>query len=197
MIGHLKGKIISKSPPEVLLEVQGIGYEVLCPMSTIYELDNLSDDVLLFTHLSIKEDAHTLFGFITKDEKNVFRELIRVNGVGPKVALAILSNLRVHSLVECISTEDADFLAKTPGIGKKTALKLIVELQDRLSKLDLVGSLANSIEIKQNSNPNSKQAIEALQSLGFKAKEANRMVSKIEDQELSTEQLIRLALQNK
>ena len=166
-------------------------------MSTIYELDNLSDDVLLFTHLSIKEDAHTLFGFITKDEKNVFRELIRVNGVGPKVALAILSNLSVRSLVECISTEDADLLAKTPGIGKKTALKLIVELQDRLSKLDLVGSLANSIEIKQNSNPNSKQAIEALQSLGFKAKEANRMVSKIEDQELSTEQLIRLALQNK
>ena len=197
MIGHLKGKIISKSPPEVLLEVQGIGYELLCPMSTIYELDNLSDDVLLFTHLSIKEDAHTLFGFITKDEKNVFRELIRVNGVGPKVALAILSNLSVHSLVECISTEDADLLAKTPGIGKKTALKLIVELQDRLSKLDLVGSLANSSEIKQNSNPNSKQAIEALQSLGFKAKEANRMVSKIEDQELSTEQLIRLALQNK
>lgn len=197
MIGQLKGKIISKSPPEVLLEVQGIGYEILCPMSTFYELDNLSDDVLLFTHLSIKEDAHTLFGFITKDEKNVFRELIRVNGVGPKVALAILSNLSVHSLVECISTEDADLLAKTPGIGKKTALKLIVELQDRLSKLDLVGSLANSIEIKQNSNPNSKQAIEALQSLGFKAKEANRMVSKIEDQELSTEQLIRLALQNK
>ena len=197
MIGHLKGKIISKSPPEVLLEVQGIGYEVLCPMSTIYELDNLSDDVLLFTHLSIKEDAHTLFGFITKDEKNVFRELIRVNGVGPKVALAILSNLSVHSLVECISTEDADLLAKTPGIGKKTALKLIVELQDRLSKIELVGILANSTEIKQNSNPNSKQAIEALQSLGFKAKEANRMVSKIEDQELSTEQLIRLALQNK
>ena len=197
MIGHLKGKIINKTPPEILLEVQGIGYEVLCPMSTIYELDNLSDDVLLFTHLSIKEDAHTLFGFITKDEKNVFRELIRVNGVGPKVALAILSNLSVHSLVECISTEDADLLAKTPGIGKKTALKLIVELQDRLSKLDLVGSLANSIEIKQNSNPDSKQAIEALQSLGFKAKEANRMVSKIEDQELSTEQLIRLALQNK
>ena len=197
MIGHLKGKIISKSPPEVLLEVQGIGYEVLCPMSTIYELDNLYDDVLLFTHLSIKEDAHTLFGFITKDEKNVFRELIRVNGVGPKVALAILSNLSVHSLVECISTEDADLLAKTPGIGKKTALKLIVELQDRLSKLDLVGSLANSSEIRQNTNPNSKQAIEALQSLGFKAKEANRMVSKIEDIELSTEQLIRLALQNK
>lgn len=197
MIGHLKGRIINKNPPEVLIEVEGIGYEVLCPMSTFYELDNLSENILLFTHLSIKEDAHTLFGFITKDEKNVFRELIRVNGVGPKVALAILSNLSVSSLVQCISTEDADLLAKTPGIGKKTALKLIVELQDRLGKLELSGSLVSSKEFKQSSNPNSRQAIEALQSLGFKVKEANKMVSKIDDQDLSTEQIIRLALQNK
>ena len=197
MIGHLKGKIVGKNPPEILIEVEGVGYEVLCPMSTFYELDNISDDVLLFTHLSIKEDAHTLFGFISKDEKNIFRELIRVNGVGPKVALAILSNLSVHSLVECISTEDADLLAKTPGIGKKTALKLIVELQDRLTKLELAGSQETSRDLKVNSNPNSKQAIDALQSLGFKVKEANKMVSKIEDQGLSTEQIIRLALQNK
>jgi len=197
MIGHLKGTIISKNPPEVILEVGGIGYEVLCPMSTFYQLDNLSEDVLLFTHLSIKEDGHTLFGFITKDEKNIFRELIRVNGVGPKVALAILSHLTVKSLIECISTEDADLLAKTPGIGKKTALKLIVELQDRLVKLELVGSPEATNQMDQRNNPNSKQAIEALQSLGFKTKEANRMVSKIDDQEFSTEQLIRLALQNK
>ena len=197
MIGHLKGKITSKNPPEILLEVEGVGYEVLCPMSTFYALDNLTEDILLFTHLSIKEDAHTLFGFISKDEKNVFRELIRVNGVGPKVALAILSNLSVQSLVECISTEDADLLAKTPGIGKKTALKLIVELQDRLGKLELTGTIEKTRVLNQSSNPNSKQAIEALQSLGFKVKEANRMVSKIEDQGLSTEQIIRLALQNK
>ena len=197
MIGHLKGKITSKNPPEILIEVEGVGYEVLCPMSTFYALDNLTEDILLFTHLSIKEDAHTLFGFISKDEKNVFRELIRVNGVGPKVALAILSNLSVQSLVECISTEDADLLAKTPGIGKKTALKLIVELQDRLGKLELTGALEKTRDLNQSSNPNSKQAIEALQSLGFKVKEANRMVSKIEDQGLSTEQIIRLALQNK
>ena len=197
MIGHLKGKITSKNPPEILIEVEGVGYEVLCPMSTFYALDNLTEDILLFTHLSIKEDAHTLFGFISKDEKNVFRELIRVNGVGPKVALAILSNLSVQSLVECISTEDADLLAKTPGIGKKTALKLIVELQDRLGKLELTGAIEKTRDFNQSSNPNSKQAIEALQSLGFKVKEANRMVSKIEDQGLSTEQIIRLALQNK
>ena len=197
MIGHLKGKITSKNPPEILIEVEGVGYEVLCPMSTFYALDNLTEDILLFTHLSIKEDAHTLFGFISKDEKNVFRELIRVNGVGPKVALAILSNLSVQSLVECILTEDADLLAKTPGIGKKTALKLIVELQDRLGKLELTGTLEKTRVLNQSSNPNSKQAIEALQSLGFKVKEANRMVSKIEGQGLSTEQIIRLALQNK
>ena len=197
MIGHLKGKIISKNPPEVLLEVGGIGYEILCPMSTFYQLDKTSEDTLLFTHLSIKEDAHTLFGFITKDEKSIFRELIRVNGVGPKVALAILSHLSVNSLIECISSEDADLLAKTPGIGKKTALKLIVELQDRLSKLELVGSPGINNEFKQSGNPNSMQAIEALQSLGFKTKEANKMVSKISEQNLSTEQLIRLALQNK
>ena len=197
MIGHLKGKITSKNPPEILIEVEGVGYEVLCPMSTFYALDNLTEDILLFTHLSIKEDAHTLFGFISKDEKNVFRELIRVNGVGPKVALAILSNLSVQSLAECISTEDADLLAKTPGIGKKTALKLIVELQDRLGKLELTGTIEKTRDLNQSSNPNSKQAIEALQSLGFKVKEANRMVSKIEDQGLSTEQIIRLALQNK
>ncbi|SVE23248.1 uncharacterized protein METZ01_LOCUS476102 [marine metagenome] len=197
MIGQLKGQIISKNPPEVLLEVGGIGYELLCPMSTFYQLDNLSEDTLLYTHLSIKEDSHTLFGFISMDEKNMFRELIRVNGVGPKVALAILSHLSVSSLVDCIISEDADLLAKTPGIGKKTALKLIVELQDRLDKVELVNASTSTMGHKTSYNPNAKQALAALQSLGFKTKEANKMVSKIEDKDLTTEQLIRLALQNK
>jgi len=197
MIGQLKGQIISKNPPEVLLEVGGIGYELLCPMSTFYQLDNLSEDTLLYTHLSIKEDSHTLFGFISMDEKNMFRELIRVNGVGPKVALAILSHLSVSSLVDCIISEDADLLAKTPGIGKKTALKLIVELQDRLDKVELVNASTSTMGHKTSYNPNAKQALAALQSLGFKTKEANKMVSSIDDQTLSTEQLIRLALQNK
>ena len=197
MIGQLKGQIIRKNPPEVLLEVGGIGYELLCPMSTFYQLDNSSEDTLLYTHLSIKEDSHTLFGFISKDEKNMFRELIRVNGVGPKVALAILSHLSVPSLVDCIMSEDADLLAKTPGIGKKTALKLIVELQDRLDKVELVNASTSTMGHKTSYNPNAKQALAALQSLGFKTKEANKMVSAIDDQTLSTEQLIRLALQNK
>ena len=197
MIGQLKGQIISKNPPEVLLEVGGIGYELLCPMSTFYQLDNLSEDTLLYTHLSIKEDSHTLFGFISMDEKNMFRELIRVNGVGPKVALAILSHLSVPSLVDCIMSEDADLLAKTPGIGKKTALKLIVELQDRLDKVELVNASTSTMGHKTSYNPNAKQALAALQSLGFKTKEANKMVSAIDDKDLTTEQMIRLALQNK
>jgi len=197
MIGQLKGQIISKNPPEVLLEVGGIGYELLCPMSTFYQLDNSSEDTLLYTHLSIKEDSHTLFGFISKDEKNMFRELIRVNGVGPKVALAILSHLSVSSLVDCIMSEDADLLAKTPGIGKKTALKLIVELQDRLDKVELVNASTSTMGHKTSYNPNAKQALAALQSLGFKTKEANKMVSAIDDKDLTTEQMIRLALQNK
>ena len=197
MIGQIKGQIISKNPPEVLLEVGGIGYELLCPMSTFYQLDNSSEDTLLYTHLSIKEDSHTLFGFISKDEKNMFRELIRVNGVGPKVALAILSHLSVSSLVDCIMSEDADLLAKTPGIGKKTALKLIVELQDRLDKVELVNASTSTMGHKTSYNPNAKQALAALQSLGFKTKEANKMVSAIDDKDLTTEQMIRLALQNK
>ena len=197
MIAQLNGQILSKNPPEVVVEVAGIGYAILCPMSTYYQLADTGSSVLLYTHLSIKEDAHTLFGFISKDEKSLFRELIRVNGVGPKVALAILSHLTVGSLVECIGNEDADLLAKTPGIGKKTALKLIVELQDRLEKIEFSSAVMASNMAQNNINPNAKKALEALQSLGFKSKEASKMISAIDDQTLSTEELIRQALKNK
>ena len=197
MIGQLKGKLISKNPPEILVEVGGIGYELLCPMSTIYELNDIDQDVSLQTHLSIKDDSHTLFGFATKDEKSLFRELIRVNGVGPKVALAILSHLSTNSLVECIINENSELLSKTPGIGKKTALKVIVELQDRLDKVELTNTSTSSINNIVGQNPSAKQALAALQSLGFKTKEANKMLATIDDQTLSTEQLIRLALRNK
>jgi len=197
MIVQLSGQILSKNPPEVVVEVAGIGYEILCPMSTFYQLGDTGGNVLLYTHLSIKEDSHTLFGFISKDEKSLFRELIRVNGVGPKVALAILSHLTVGSLIDCIGNEDADLLAKTPGIGKKTALKLIVELQDRLEKIEFSSAVMASNMAQNNINPNAKKALEALQSLGFKSKEASKMISAIDDQTLSTEELIRQALKNK
>jgi Holliday junction DNA helicase RuvA len=196
MIGQLTGKILEKNPPEILLEVSGIGYEILCPMSTFYEM-GADVNLVLHTHLHVKEDAHTLYGFISKDEKTLFRELIRVNGIGPKVALAILSHLNVASLMNAVAHEDDVLLAKTPGIGKKTAQKLIVELKDRLEKLSLSNTANQQITASANINPNTKQALAALQSLGFKAKEAERMLAAISDDSLSTEELIRLALQNK
>ncbi|MFP6776512.1 MAG: Holliday junction branch migration protein RuvA [PS1 clade bacterium] len=196
MIGRLCGKILEKNPPEILLDVGGIGYEILCPMSTFYEIGT-ETNLELHTHLHVKEDAHTLYGFVTIDEKTLFRELIRVNGVGPKVALAILSHLNVSSLISAVSNEDDELLAKTPGIGKKTAQKLIVELSDRLEKLSLSGSVNMSATRSINKNPNSHKASQALQSLGFKVKEVERMLSAISDESLSTEQLIRKALQNK
>jgi len=195
MIGRLSGKILEKNPPEILLEVGGISYEILCPMSSFYEMGT-STSLMLHTHLQVKEDAHTLYGFISKDEKTLFRELIRVNGIGPKVALAILSHLNIASLMNAVAMEDDVLLAKTPGIGKKTAQKLIVELKDRLEKLELSSTQYQKIT-GSNTNPNTQKASSALQALGFKVKEADKMLDAISDDSLSTEELIRLALQNK
>lgn len=196
MIGKLTGVILEKNPPEILLEVGGIGYEILCPMSSFYAISD-EKQLSLYTHLSIKEDAHTLYGFVSKDEKTLFRELIRVNGIGPKVALAILSHLDIVSLMNAVANEDDILLAKTPGIGKKTAQKLIVELKDRLEKLELSSSNHQSIISNSGINSNIKQASAALQALGFKAKESERMLTVINDKTLSTEDIIRLALKNK
>ena len=195
MIGRLSGKILEKNPPEILLEVSGIGYEILCPMSSFYEMGT-STSLMLHTHLQVKEDAHTLYGFISKDEKTLFRELIRVNGIGPKVALAILSHLNIASLMNAVAMEDDALLAKTPGIGKKTAQKLIVELKDRLEKIELSNTKYQKITAS-NTNPNTQKASSALQALGFKVKEADKMLNAINDDTLTTEELIRQALQNK
>ena len=196
MIGRLTGKILEKNPPEILLEVGNIGYEILCPMSSFYEMGDQSE-ITLHTHFHVKEDAQTLYGFISKDEKTLFRELIRVNGIGPKVALAILSYLNTASLMNAVANEDDILLAKTPGIGKKTAQKLIVELKDRLAKLELYGSNSQLVTASMHINPNTQKASQALQALGFKAKEAEKMLAAIKDDTLSTEELIRQALQNK
>jgi Holliday junction DNA helicase RuvA len=193
MIGKLTGNILIKNPPEILLEVGNIGYEILCPMSSFYKIND--DKVSLYIHLHIKEDSHTMYGFISNDEKTLFRELIRVNGVGPKAALAILSNLDVNSLIKAVIEEEYTLLVKTPGIGKKTAQKLVVELKDRLEKLELT-----NINYQKNTtfnNQNLDRASAALQALGFKNKEADKMLSLIKDESLSTEELIRIALKNK
>ncbi len=195
MIAQLNGEIIEKNPPEILFKVGDITYELLCPMSSFYKIGD-ETSIVLHTHLQVKEDAHTLYGFISKDEKTLFRELIRVNGVGPKAALAILSHLDIGALVSAIVNEDDAILAKTPSIGKKTAQKLIVELKDRLAKLSITTTIRQTINISHN-NPNTAKALQALQALGFKTKEAEKMLGGINDNSLSTESLIRQALQNK
>ena len=195
MIGQLSGKIIEKNPPEIVLQAGHIGYEILSPMSSFYNLESGSE-VTLYTHLQVKEDSHTLYGFVTKDEKTLFRELIRVNGVGPKVALAILSHLNISALMNAVANDDDALLAKTPGIGKKTAQKLIVELKDRLEKLTLCDQSYASTHAP-STNPNTQKATQALQALGFKVKEAEKMLSSISDDDLTTEEMIRQALQNK
>ena len=195
MIGQLSGKIIEKNPPEIILQAGHIGYEILCPMSSFYNLESQSE-LTLYTHLQVKEDSHTLYGFVTKDEKTLFRELIRVNGVGPKVALAILSHLSTAALMNAVANDDDALLAKTPGIGKKTAQKLIVELKDRLEKLTLCDQSYSNTQTP-SINPNTQKATQALQALGFKVKEAEKMLSTISNDNLTTEEMIRQALQNK
>lgn len=187
MIASLRGKITTKNPPELIFAVDGSGisYEILAPMSSFYKFSD--ETFTIFTHVSIKEDAHTLFGFATNDEKQTFRALIKVNGVGPKVALAILSYLSVEDLQNCIASSDDATLAKTPGIGKKTAQKIIIEMQGKFDKLQFNTAIQNN---------NSSSAKEALLALGFKDKECEKMLANL-DNSLSTEELIRLALQNK
>lgn len=189
MFAQFSGKILSKNPPELVLEVGNTAYEIFMPMPSFYAIEK-KDSATIYIHLNVKEDSHTLYGFFSLNEKLMFRELIRVSGVGPKVALAILSYLSIDNLISCIVDEDADILAKTPGIGKKTAQKLIIEIKNRIEKL-------NFSTTKTIKNSNIKGARSALNALGFNSKEIEKMLATINDKDYSTEQIIRLALKNK
>lgn len=131
MIGRLRGTLAEKQPPHLILDVNGVGYEVEVPMTTLYRLPSVGEPVTLHTHLVVREDAHLLYGFAEKRERELFRELIRLNGVGPKLALALMSGLEVDELVRCVQAQDTSTLVKIPGVGKKTAERLLVELKDR------------------------------------------------------------------
>lgn len=189
MIGFLRGKLLRKQPPHLLIDVQGVGYEVEAPMSTFYDLPEVGVEVVLHTHLSIREDAHVLFGFGSEAERRFFRSLIKVNGVGPKLALTILSGISVDGFVRCVQEDDTAALTRLPGIGKKTAERLVVEMRDRL---DDVGGPA--VSAGGRANPRD-EALSALVSLGYKPQEAAQMLRGIKDEGLSSEELIRRALQ--
>ncbi|HAT4914450.1 TPA: Holliday junction branch migration protein RuvA [Serratia marcescens] len=200
MIGRLRGNILEKQPPLVLLEANGVGYEVHMPMTCFYELPELGQEAIVFTHFVVREDAQLLYGFNDKQERALFRELIKVNGVGPKLALAILSGMSAQQFVSAVEREEITALVKLPGVGKKTAERLVVEMKDRFKGLngDLFNSSSEiSLPAAADKTPEADaeaEAVSALVALGYKPQEASRMVSKIAKPGADCETLIRDAL---
>ncbi|MCW8854800.1 MAG: Holliday junction branch migration protein RuvA [Gammaproteobacteria bacterium] len=197
MIGRLRGKIINKQPPQLLIDVQGVGYEVDAPMSTFYQLPNLGEDVTLHTHLVVREDAHMLYGFASETERSLFRNLIKINGVGAKLALTILSGMDANEFTRCVLDNDAAALVRMPGVGKKTAERLIIELRDRLQEDSSPSSAqmtSSNMLTASASNPVS-DAVSALIALGYKPQEASRMVRVLSTEGLEAEDIIRQSLQ--
>ena len=196
MIGRLTGIIIEKQPPELVLDVNGVGYEVSAPMSTFVNLPSLNEKVSLYTHLVVREDAQLLYGFATTRERLLFRSLLKVNGVGAKLALTILSGSDVDSFARSVQEGDAASLTRLPGVGKKTADRLIIEMRDRLKEVGSAMGLDEQIMTNMPSSSGArKEALEALIALGYKAAEADRMIRSFDAQDMTTEQIIRQALQ--
>ena len=195
MIGFLKGRLVIKKPPLLLLEVQGVGYELDAPMSTFYGLPEPGAEVMLYTHLAIREDAHNLYGFISELERSLFRSLIKVNGVGAKLALAILSGLTVEEFQKAVEYQDTGRLVKVPGIGKKTAERLIIELRDRVTGLAVRSSGGAGAGVSVIPESPVDDAVAALVALGFRPQDAALLVRKVEGSAQTSQELIRLALQ--
>ncbi|MCQ8183108.1 Holliday junction branch migration protein RuvA [Methylomonas sp. SURF-1] len=195
MIGFLRGKLIHKAPPQLLLDVQGVGYEVEAPMNTFYDLPALGEEVRLHTHLIVREDAHILFGFVSEGERSLFRTLIKVNGIGPKLALTILSGQTTEEFYRCIDDNDVKALVRLPGVGQKTAERLIVEMRGRLPELNKFTVRDSGVGQTAVSNGSAKQeAISALCALGYKPQDAARMAQAVASEDSSCEDIIRAAL---
>ena len=193
MIGRLSGTLLEKNPPSLLIDVGGVGYEVEVPMSTYYELPATGQTVQLLTHFVVREDAQLLFGFASQTERAAFRALLKVNGVGAKVALSILSGLSTDEFFACVARKDITALTKVPGIGKKTAERLLVELQD---KVDIFTVALPAGDNASDTSSTRAQAEEALEALGYKAAEAKRLVEKNASDGQSVEEIIRAALRS-
>jgi Holliday junction DNA helicase RuvA len=196
MIGFLRGRLAAKHPPALLVDVGGVGYEVEAPMSTFYGLPAVGDAVALFTHLVVREDAHILFGFGTESERRLFRGLLKISGVGPKIALGILSGASVEDFLRTIEAEDVAMLTRIPGIGRKTAERVIIEMRDSVKKLAMPfeGSDAAPSSFSAPVSPQS-EAFGALLALGYKPPEITRLLKAADEPGLSTTELIRRALQ--
>jgi Holliday junction DNA helicase RuvA len=197
MIGSLRGVLVAKQPPEILVDVGGIGYELQVPMTTLFQLPALGQEVVLVTHFAVREDAQVLYGFIDPRDRELFRNLVRVSGVGPKLALAILSGMDADSFVRCVQRDDSASLVALPGVGRKTAERLLVEMRDRLKDwLDDAGAPAAAPAAGRPADITA-DAEGALVALGYKPAEAARLVAAVNDDSIGdSEELIRRALRS-
>ena len=193
MIGSLRGRIGSKTPPQLTLEVGGVGYELEAPMSTFFHLPAVGEEVKLLTHFVVREDAQLLYGFATEDERRLFRSLLKVSGIGPKIGLALLSGISVEAFALCVQSQDVASLIRVPGIGRKTAERLLVEMRDRLAPTD--GVAVGAVMVQPEASPES-EAFGALVALGYRPAEATRLLKAAGPGTHSTEELIRCALQS-
>lgn len=199
MIGQISGKLIGKNPPEILVEVSGLTYEIQVPMSTVYHLPDLGKTVRLHTHFVVREDAQILYGFYDLKDKEMFRSLIRVNGVGPKMALGILSGMEVEDFVRTVRNDDVSAMVKMPGIGKKTAERLIIEMRDKLSGWEAVDKTNETVGLRSSPSRVTKDAEIAMVNLGYKPQQAAQAIAQVlrNNPEITdSEQLIRLALKS-
>lgn len=200
MIGRLHGILVEKKPPYLMVDVQGVGYDLEASLSTFYKLPEVGAKVTLYTHLAIREDAHALYGFAAVSERSLFRGLLKVSGVGAKLALLILSGMTVETFARCVQEGDIAALVRLPGVGKKTAERLLVEMRDRIADI-APWETGTSVDVLANGRINSvarpsDDAIHALVALGYKLPDAARMVNTLEiEEELSSEEIIRKALQ--
>lgn len=194
MIGLLRGKLLVKQPPDLVLDVNGVGYEVQASMTTFYDLPDLQQEVTLYTHLSVREDAHLLYGFSSPVERDLFRLLLKVNGVGPKMALAIISGMNPQEFRQVVIAGDIQRLSRIPGVGKKTAERLVIELRDRLPKAIAAEQGYTPAVVAAPVISVSDEAINALLALGYKPVQASQMIAAYENQGLSVEEMIRQAL---
>ncbi|QYJ80794.1 Holliday junction branch migration protein RuvA [Shewanella aegiceratis] len=203
MIGRLRGLLVEKQAPEVLIETGGVGYEVQMPLTSFYELPELNQEAVIYTHFVVREDAQLLYGFITKQERSLFRLLIKTNGVGPKLALTILSGMTAGEFVKCVEHDDIATLVKLPGVGKKTAERLLVEMRDKLKSL-MEASHGNEREFVLQSNYTpapvantaEEDAISALLALGYKPAQASKAVSSVFEEGMDSETLIKASLKS-
>lgn len=195
MIGRLKGTLLHKQAPSLLLDVNGVGYELEAPMTTFYDLPAVGSEVVLHTHFVVREDAQLLYGFARDDERRLFRALIKISGVGPKLALAILSGMSAEEFAGCVQSGDSAALTRLPGVGKKTAERLLVEMRDRVKEWQGITPPAAAGIAPGKSLPDAtREAVSALIALGYKPPEASRMVNAVAGEGLASEEIIRAAL---